>query len=65
MTCHSLDVGRALSVAAHIGTCAWSFDEWHGVFYPGHLPGNERLGNFRKFRKLARHHVGDDTQPLA
>ena len=21
-----------------IGTCAWSFDDWRGVFYPEHLP---------------------------
>ncbi|MEI8341969.1 MAG: DUF72 domain-containing protein [Verrucomicrobiota bacterium] len=21
-----------------IGTCAWSFDDWQGVFYPPHLP---------------------------
>ncbi|MEQ1861803.1 MAG: DUF72 domain-containing protein [Chthoniobacteraceae bacterium] len=27
----------------HIGTCAWSFDEWRGVFYPEHLPPAERL----------------------
>ena len=22
----------------HIGTCAWSYDDWRGVFYPEHLP---------------------------
>ena len=42
-TCHSIDQGRPLRIPAHIGTCAWSFDEWHGVFYPEHLPLNERL----------------------
>ena len=21
----------------HIGTCAWSFDDWRGAFYPEHL----------------------------
>jgi uncharacterized protein YecE (DUF72 family) len=26
-----------------IGTCAWSFDDWQGVFYPQHLPQNQRL----------------------
>ena len=26
-----------------IGTCAWSYDDWRGVFYPGHLPASERL----------------------
>ncbi len=26
-----------------IGTCAWSFDDWNGVFYPVHLPPGERL----------------------
>jgi uncharacterized protein YecE (DUF72 family) len=27
----------------HIGTCAWSFDDWRGVFYPEYLPSAERL----------------------
>jgi uncharacterized protein YecE (DUF72 family) len=26
-----------------IGTCAWSFEDWRGVFYPEHLPAGERL----------------------
>lgn len=26
-----------------IGTCAWSYDDWRGVFYPEHLPSSERL----------------------
>jgi uncharacterized protein YecE (DUF72 family) len=26
-----------------IGTCAWSFDDWRGVFYPEHLPQNRWL----------------------
>jgi uncharacterized protein YecE (DUF72 family) len=26
-----------------IGTCAWSFDDWRGVFYPEHLPAGDRL----------------------
>ena len=26
-----------------IGTCAWSFDDWRGVFYPAHLPSGGRL----------------------
>ena len=27
----------------HIGTCAWTFDDWRGVFYPDHLPSSDRL----------------------
>ncbi len=26
-----------------IGTCAWTYDDWRGVFYPEHLPAGERL----------------------
>jgi uncharacterized protein YecE (DUF72 family) len=26
-----------------IGTCAWSFEDWRGVFYPEHLPAARRL----------------------
>jgi len=26
-----------------IGTCAWSYDDWRGTFYPDHLPATERL----------------------
>jgi uncharacterized protein YecE (DUF72 family) len=26
-----------------IGTCAWSYDDWRGVFYPEHLPASARL----------------------
>jgi uncharacterized protein YecE (DUF72 family) len=26
-----------------IGTCAWSFDDWRGAFYPEHLPATEWL----------------------
>lgn len=26
-----------------IGTCAWTYDDWRGVFYPEHLPAAERL----------------------
>ena len=26
-----------------IGTCAWSFDDWRGVFYPPELPPNQWL----------------------
>ena len=32
-----------------IGTCAWSCEDWRGVFYPEHLPAAERL------RFYARH----------
>ena len=27
----------------HIGTCAWSYDDWRGVFYPQHLPQGKWL----------------------
>jgi uncharacterized protein YecE (DUF72 family) len=33
----------------HIGTCAWSYDDWRSVFYPEHLPAGDRLAF------LARH----------
>ena len=26
-----------------IGTCAWSYEDWRGVFYPEHLPAAARL----------------------
>ena len=26
-----------------VGTCAWSYDDWRGVFYPEHLPPGDRL----------------------
>jgi uncharacterized protein YecE (DUF72 family) len=26
-----------------IGTCAWSYEDWRGVFYPEHLPQSRRL----------------------
>lgn len=32
----------------HIGTCAWSYDDWRGVFYPEHLPASERLAFFAR-----------------
>lgn len=36
-----------------IGTCAWSFDDWRGGFYPGHLPVGERLDYYaRHFRTV-------------
>ena len=31
-----------------IGTCAWSFEDWRGVFYPEHLPASERLGFYAR-----------------
>ena len=27
----------------HIGTCAWTCEDWRGVFYPDHLPASDRL----------------------
>jgi uncharacterized protein YecE (DUF72 family) len=32
-----------------IGTCAWSFDEWHGVYYPIGLPHNRRLEFYSRY----------------
>ena len=29
-----------------IGTCAWSYDDWRGGFYPEHLPPAERLAYY-------------------
>lgn len=31
-----------------IGTCAWSFDDWRGVFYPEHLPAPEWLAHYAR-----------------
>ncbi|MGV3532492.1 MAG: DUF72 domain-containing protein [Chthoniobacteraceae bacterium] len=31
------------------GTCAWSFDDWRGVFYPEHLASNQRLGFYSTY----------------
>lgn len=33
-------------MSIHIGTCAWSYDDWRGVFYPEHLPAGDRLAFF-------------------
>ncbi len=32
----------------HVGTCAWAFDDWCGVFYPDHLPATERLAFYAR-----------------
>src|SRR4051812_20944428 len=41
----SLMLQRNLDAPANIkiGTCAWSYEDWRGVFYPEHLPAGERL----------------------
>ena len=31
-----------------VGTCAWSFEDWRGVFYPEHLPAGERLAFYSR-----------------
>lgn len=31
-----------------IGTCAWSFDDWRGIFYPEHLASPERLAFYAR-----------------
>ena len=30
-------------IPIRMGTCAWSYDDWRGAFYPEHLPAAERL----------------------
>lgn len=32
----------------HVGTCAWSHDDWRGVFYPEHLPAADRLSFYSR-----------------
>jgi uncharacterized protein YecE (DUF72 family) len=32
-----------LNTHIHIGSCAWAFDDWRGVFYPPDLPSNRWL----------------------
>ncbi len=32
----------------HIGTCAWTYDDWRGVFYPDHLPATDRLAFYAR-----------------
>ncbi len=31
-----------------IGSCAWSFEDWRGAFYPEHLPAGERLAFYAR-----------------
>ena len=33
----------------HLGTCAWTFDDWRGVFYPEHLPAADRLAFYARW----------------
>jgi uncharacterized protein YecE (DUF72 family) len=40
------------SPAIRVGTCAWSFDDWRGVFYPEHLPSARRLEIYAHFFPL-------------
>lgn len=37
------------AASIHLGTCAWSFDDWRGVFYPEHLPSAERLAFYSRW----------------
>lgn len=37
------------SATIKIGTCAWTFDDWRGVFYPEHLPAAERLAFYARY----------------
>jgi uncharacterized protein YecE (DUF72 family) len=30
----------------HIGTSGWSYDHWHGPFYPPELPAADRLAHY-------------------
>lgn len=32
-----------------IGTCAWSYDDWRGVFYPDHLPAAKWLEYYARY----------------
>jgi uncharacterized protein YecE (DUF72 family) len=32
-----------------IGSCAWSFDEWHGAFYPQDLPASQWLEFYTRY----------------
>jgi len=34
---------QAVASKIKIGTCAWSYDDWRGTFYPEQLPANQRL----------------------
>lgn len=33
----------------YIGTCAWTYDDWRGVFYPPRLPQNQWLQFYAKY----------------
>ncbi len=39
-----LEVGKLA-----IGSCAWSFEDWRGVFYPEHLSAHRRLDFYSKY----------------
>jgi hypothetical protein len=32
-----------------LGTCAWSYDDWAGTFYPEHLPAAQRLEFYARY----------------
>lgn len=32
-----------------VGTSGWAYEEWHGPFYPPHLPTNQRLPFYREY----------------
>lgn len=32
-----------MNAKIHLGTCAWSYDDWRGAFYPQHLPQHDWL----------------------
>jgi uncharacterized protein YecE (DUF72 family) len=32
-----------------VGTCAWTYDDWRGVFYPEHLAANRRLEFYAQY----------------
>lgn len=38
-----------MNSTVHIGTCAWSFDDWRGAFYPPSLPPNQWLAWYARF----------------
>jgi uncharacterized protein YecE (DUF72 family) len=48
-----LDLTNNVESKIHIGTCAWSHEEWRGPFYPPHLPHNKWLEHYSaRFRAV-------------
>lgn len=44
------EVERMADLASlHFGTCAWTHEDWRGVFYPAHLPAADRLAFYSRW----------------